>query len=230
MIRLEPVLTAERFFEDFFAARPSGQDEPRAGVPKLLHLAVFPTDCPDVRPRPGRCCGDLEMSISSVSVVAGSDRATFQFAATPAMPDSGGLNSPYYAAHDVLRKAGRIGDLAVRETLVGGPWPVGVETPAGTMTLGLSRGAMATSGRDVRRWRRGGEELHHLINPATGRPAKTDLVRVTVVASTAVDAEVLAKSLFLAGERDAVCEADELGVPAVLVTQDGRSVLAGGLE
>jgi FAD:protein FMN transferase len=121
------------------------------------------------------------------------------------------------------------GDLAVRGRLGGGPWPVGVETPQGAVTLALDGGAMATTGRDRRCWRRNGQECHHLIDPATGRPAAVDLLRVTVVAGTAVEAEVLAKSFFLAGERGAVRAADKLRVPCVLVAEDERVVLAGGL-
>jgi thiamine biosynthesis lipoprotein ApbE len=48
---------------------------------------------------------------------------------------------------------------------------------------------------------------------------------VTVVASSAVEAEVLAKNLFLAGENDAAAA----GVPALLVMVDGRTRLVGGL-
>ena len=83
------------------------------------------------------------------------------------------------------------GDLAVR----GGSWPVG----AGGVTLLLESGAIATSGRDRRHWRRNGEERHHLIDPRTGRPAETGLRSVTVVAPSAVEAEVLAKVAFLGG-------------------------------
>jgi thiamine biosynthesis lipoprotein len=111
------------------------------------------------------------------------------------------------------------GDLAVRGDR---PWPVGVEDGP---TLELTRGAIATSGRDRRHWRRGAEERHHLIDPSTGRPAQTDLVRVTVVASSAVEADVLAKTLFLSGEREAAAA----GVPALLVCADGRKRLVGGL-
>jgi FAD:protein FMN transferase len=117
------------------------------------------------------------------------------------------------------------GDLAVR----GGVWPVGLETADGIITLQLESGAIATSGRDRRRWRRGGEEQHHLIDPATGAPARTDLLRVTVVAPDAVQAEVWAKALLLAGEAEAVREAEERGLPAVLVTEDDRTTLCGGL-
>jgi len=118
------------------------------------------------------------------------------------------------------------GDVAA----AGRPWPVGVETPAASITLELDGGALATSGRDRRTWRRGGREHHHLVDPSTGLPAAGDLLRVTAAAPTAADAEVLAKALFLAGDAGrAAAEADEGGVPAVLVSCDGTTTLAGGL-
>ena len=117
------------------------------------------------------------------------------------------------------------GDLAVRS----GSWPVGVETRDGTLTLELTRGAIATSGSDRRRWSTTEGEAHHLIDPRTGAPSESDLLRVTVVGRTAVEAEVLAKSLYLAGAEQARREADEQGLPAVLTLVDGRDVLAGSL-
>jgi thiamine biosynthesis lipoprotein len=115
------------------------------------------------------------------------------------------------------------GDVAVRGLPPAGVWSVAVDE---SITLGITRGGVATSGRDRRRWRRNGMELHHLIDPATGAPAETDLLRVTAVGDDAVDAEVLAKTLFIAGEREAI----ESPVPAVVVTADGRTVVSRGLE
>ncbi len=122
------------------------------------------------------------------------------------------------------------GDLRIAGPPRDEPWPVGVEVPGEPLVLGLAGGAVATSGRDRRRWRRGGRELHHLIDPARGRPAVSDLRSVTVIAARAHQAEVLAKSLFLRGARGARDEAERSGVPAVLVTDAGRVVLTGGLS
>jgi thiamine biosynthesis lipoprotein len=105
------------------------------------------------------------------------------------------------------------GDLAVR----GGSWPVGVTDD---LTLELTHGGIATSGRDRRRWLRGGKERHHLIDPSTGRPAEATPLRVTVVAGSAAAAEVAAKAAFLGAEID---------LPHVVVTDDGHTILAGGL-
>jgi thiamine biosynthesis lipoprotein len=136
---------------------------------------------------------------------------------------------------DILGAAGPClvsggGDLAVRGLPSSGSWPVEVETSEGPVTFSVTTGAVVTSSRDCRSWRRGGKELHHLIDPFTGQPAETGLLRVTVVAGSAVEGEIAAKALFLAGEHDAVREANERHVPALLVTQDGRTVWAGGLR
>ena len=147
--------------------------------------------------------------------------------------DLGGIAKGYAVdrVSDLLEKAGPClvnagGDLATRRHA----WPVGVETPDGMLTLELGDGALATSGIDRRRWQTADGEAHHLIDPARGRPAETDLLRVTVVASNAVEADVLAKALFLAGAERAEAEANELATPTVLVTKAGRTVLAGGLQ
>ena len=147
--------------------------------------------------------------------------------------DLGGIGKGYACerAAEILATAGPClvnagGDIATRA----GAWTVSVETAAEPLTLELSgSSALATSGRDLRRWHRGGRELHHLIDPATGLPSASDLLRATAVADDAIDAEVTAKALFLAGADPARAEADRLGIPALLVTQDGRTILAGGL-
>ncbi len=137
--------------------------------------------------------------------------------------DLGGIAKGYAVdrATGILAQSGPAlvnagGDLAGRGRL----WPVGVETGDGELTLGLEDHALATSGRDRRRWRRGGIEAHHLIDPATGAPAEARYLRVTVTAPTTVEAEIQAKAVFLGAEPEG---------PAVLITADGRTLLAGGL-
>jgi thiamine biosynthesis lipoprotein len=163
------------------------------------------------------------------------DRETSRIRLDPGVKlDLGGIAKGYAvdralgmlaAAGPALVDAG--GDIAV----TGRPWPVGVDTSEGTITLELSDGALATSGCDRRRWGGPEGERHHLIDPSTGRPADGELLRVTVAAAKALEAEVLAKALFLAGSaRAAAAEADELGIPAVLVSREGPTVLAGGVS
>jgi len=118
------------------------------------------------------------------------------------------------------------GDLAA----AGRVWPIAVEAAGGAITLGLEDGGVATTGRDRRTWVQGGEARHHLIDPRTGAPAGGDVQTVTVVADCAAEAEVLAKTLFLAGDSQrALDEAERSGIPTVLVTSAGEVLRAGGL-
>lgn len=172
---------------------------------------------------PIACAGDVSVDRRSGSIALGPGVTL----------DLGGI-AKGYAADRALRILSAHGPALVDAggdvAAAGSQWPVGVETPSGTLTLEIRDGALATSGRDRRRWTGPDGERHHLIDPETGRPAEGDLLRVTAYAETALEAEVHAKSLFLAGDAEhAAAEADETGVPAVLVTRDSCTLLAGGL-
>lgn len=84
--------------------------------------------------------------------------------------------------------------------------------------LVLDAGAAATSGIGRRSWRTGGGVAHHLIDPATGRPAWTGVVQATAFAPTALEAEILAKTALLRGPQDG---RDALEHGGVLVLADG---------
>ena len=83
------------------------------------------------------------------------------------------------------------------------PYEVQVEHPLTGETIRsvrLGSGGIATSGLNVRVWRDGhGGYAHHLLDPATGRPAWTGLVGVTALASSALEAETLSKMALLSG-------------------------------
>ena len=81
------------------------------------------------------------------------------------------------------------GDVAVRGGAV-------VGLPGGD-SVRLEDGGLATSGSTRRQWLRGGELQHHLIDPRTGRPARSRWTQVTVAASSCVAADVAAKAAFL---------------------------------
>ena len=121
------------------------------------------------------------------------------------------------------------GDIAVRGAHDGEPWPVEVMHGDDPRVVGLRRGGMATSGTDRRRWRRGGTEMHHVIDPVTGRPSTTDLLRVTALADDAATAEAWATALLVAGGERAGAEAHAHGITAVLVGTDGTITTTGDL-
>lgn len=68
----------------------------------------------------------------------------------------------------------------------------------------LTEGGVATSGIGKRSWiGPDGSPAHHLLDPATGRPAFTGIVQATALAPTALAAEVAAKAAVLSGPDDA---------------------------
>jgi FAD:protein FMN transferase len=244
--RLEQVMSRFREDSELSQLNRDGQLEASAALAEVVRLAV------DAR---GRTGGRFDPTVHDALVEAGYDRTFDDVAADgEAAPraarcggavtvegqrielepgfrlDLGGIGKGYAAerAAELLALAGPClvsagGDVAVRGLPPAGVWTVAVDD---RITLGLSRGGVATSGRDRRRWRRAGKDVHHLIDPRTGAPAETDLLRVTAVGDDAIDAEVLAKTLFLAGEDEARAST----VAAVLVTGDGRTLFSRGLE
>jgi FAD:protein FMN transferase len=127
------------------------------------------------------------------------------------------------------------GDIAVRAA-TGESWEVGVGDPrddgAVLAVLRLSGGpfggrsyGVATSGTSVHRWGPAGDGRHHLIDPTTGGPARSDVVQATVVASSAREAEAYAKTIVILGAAsglDLVERSDALG--AIVLLGDGRAV------
>ena len=87
------------------------------------------------------------------------------------------------------------------------PFDVLVEHPVSRRKPHLFRlasGGVATSGINVRAWRRpDGSAAHHLIDPSTGEPCWTGLIGVTALAGTALEAETLAKAALLSGPEGA---------------------------
>lgn len=80
----------------------------------------------------------------------------------------------------------------------GGRWRIAIADPrkqdSMLDSLELEQGAVATSGRDTRRFGPG-RALHHLIDPETRAPAVDGPLAVTVVADAATDAEAYATAV-----------------------------------
>jgi len=86
-------------------------------------------------------------------------------------------------------------------------------------TFELAAGGVATSGIGKRRWLDPqGRPAHHLLDPATGRPAFTGVVQATALAPTAAQAEALSKAAVLSGP----------GAAERILAAGGVLVLEGG--
>jgi len=121
------------------------------------------------------------------------------------------------------------GDTAVAGAPPGGGWRIRVqdmtglpeETPDGpSQVVAIRDGGLATSSTAARRWHHGGDLLHHILDPRTGRPAAPVWRTVSVAAATCADANTAATAAIIRGDQAPAWLAS-LQLPARLVTQDG---------
>ena len=124
------------------------------------------------------------------------------------------------------------GDIALAGTVPDGGWriSVGDDSAADPRDLdevvALAGGAIATSSTTVRRWRRDGAELHHIVDPRTGAPATGPWRTATVVAATCTDANAAATAAIIRGA-DAPAWLARFGLAARLVAHDGSITRVG---
>ena len=85
---------------------------------------------------------------------------------------------------------------------------------------------LATSSTVVRRWRRDGVWLHHLLDPLTGLPAVGPWRTVTVAAGSCLDADIASTATVVLGDRGGPWLAGT-GLSARLVDTSGRVVRLG---
>jgi thiamine biosynthesis lipoprotein ApbE len=136
-----------------------------------------------------------------------------------------------HAAHEacdcgVLLAIG--GDIATAGAAPTGGWRIrvtddhraGPEAPG--QTIAMLAGGLATSSTVTRRWRHGGAEMHHIIDPATGAPAVGAWRTVSVAAADCTDANIASTATLVRGDDRAAAWLEHCGLPARLVDRHGE--------
>ncbi len=132
------------------------------------------------------------------------------------------------ARHSTACAVSAGGDMALIGLPEGEPaWAVGLEDPLDPSrdltVLRVGPGAVATSSIAKRRWMKGDQVQHHLIDPRTGKPAQTDWLSVTVICLEAAVAEVFAKALLIAGpEQAGSLDTDAHNIVFIAVDKQGK--------
>jgi thiamine biosynthesis lipoprotein len=107
-------------------------------------------------------------------------------------------------------------------------WAVGIDNvDLGGGAALLAGGALATSSTLRRRWSRGGDSQHHLLDPLSGLPLEGELVQATVTAASCRQAEVAAKVAMLGTMAEASAFVLQHGLTAALVTRAGDQLRVG---
>lgn len=121
----------------------------------------------------------------------------------------------------------------------GSDWRIAVKDPADTErylgVLTASDAFIVTSGIYERFFEENGARYHHIIDPATGRPAESGLVSVTVVCENGAWADALSTACFVLGKDGAMALRASLAAQGtafdlILVTDDGCVGYTDGLS
>ncbi len=123
------------------------------------------------------------------------------------------------------------GDIAVAGAIPPDGWPVLVTDDsraavADGQVIAIRGGGLATSSTTVRRWRAGGVEHHHIIDPRTGAPAAESWRTVSVAAPTCLEANTFATAAVVLGS-DAPRWLMQHRIAARLVRADGAVETVG---
>ena len=134
--------------------------------------------------------------------------------------------------HDFLIQAG--GDMYAAGHRDGQPWRIGIQDPRGSggrafARVAVSDSTVSTSGDYERAFVKDGVRYHHIIDPATGEPAR-GCRSTTVLTGQAVVADALSKSVFLLGVDRGMALFERLHVEAVVVTTKNEVLVTPGLK
>lgn len=210
------------------SARSRGNFEP--GLAPLVELWGFDSGIPEASGLPSDAAIDAAVaSLRGIAALEIVDRRVV--AREPGIAlDLGGIAKgaavahalellEHHGIHDALVNAG--GDLAV----IGGPaaedrpWRVGIRHPRGDGLLGiidLDHGEAAFTSGDYERFvEQQGRRMHHVLDPATGRPVMHTQA-VTVISDDPVLADAAATALFVAGPAAWQDDAAALGIEYAL--------------
>lgn len=194
-----------------------------------LVLRRGPAPVLERRPASGWRSVDLDRERSGIRLAPGTE---LDLGATAKAFAADRIARSTHAATSVPVLVSLGGDIAVAGPAPDGGWPVLVtDDSRGLGTAGqvvaIFDGGLATSSTTVRRWRAGGVEVHHIVDPATGAPADETWRTVSVTAATCVAANTASTAAIVLGHSAPAWLAAR-GLAARLVRPDGAIVRVGG--
>lgn len=127
------------------------------------------------------------------------------------------------------------GDIYVAGMKDGRPWRLAIQDPRGPANrtfaeLDLSDGTFSTTGDYERAFVKHGTRYHHILDPATGEPAR-GARSVTIVANRAVLADGLSTGVFILGADAGMALIERLpDVEGVIVSDTNAVLISSGLR
>ena len=166
------------------------------------------------------------------------DAKTVQFTKPGMQIELGGIAKGYAGdrVREILQTAGVRGAIAdlggnivTLPSKSGKPYRIGLQDPSRPRgsyftTVEPAGGSVVTSGPYERQFVVDGTVYHHILDPATGYPARTGLQSVTVLSDDGTLADALSTALFVLGADKGAELARQLGVQAIFLTDENQMI------
>jgi FAD:protein FMN transferase len=125
------------------------------------------------------------------------------------------------------------GDIAVAGTPPPDGWSIGIAVDSATgpddvdQVVAIRHGGLASSSTEVRAWQMGSAQMHHIVDPATGRCSSPYWRLVSAVGASCVDANALSTAAVVWGDK-ALERLRPFGQAVRLLRHDGEVFVLGG--
>lgn len=97
-------------------------------------------------------------------------------------------------------------------------------------SLPITNQAVVTSGVYERYFQKDGVCYHHILDLSTGSPANSGLSSVTAIGASAMESDILAKTVLLLGIKEGIKLLRQCSAEAVLITDEQKVYVTSGLK
>lgn len=213
-ISVYPIVKAWGFTSDSYRVPPDEE------LKRLLGFVGYSRISVDTRANTVSLDPEMEIDLGSMGKGYAGDRATEK------MKETGVTSALLNLGGDILalgtKPDGSLWRIAVRDPLDSGKY-LGI--------ISADNKAVATSGGYERYFEQDGKVYRHIIDPATGYPADSGVISVTVIGENGAVCDGLSTSLFVMGLESAAEYWKSCGeFDAIIVTDNGEVHITQGIE
>ncbi|SHK13492.1 FAD:protein FMN transferase [Tepidibacter formicigenes] len=136
--------------------------------------------------------------------------------------------------HAVINLGGNV--FAYGDKPDGTPWKIAIQNPFSPRgnyigIVSISNKTVVTSGVYERFFEKDGKRYHHILDSDTGYPVENNLVGVSIIANSSIDADSLSTVAFSLGLDEGLKLIEELeNIDAIFVTKDSEIYVTSGLK
>jgi thiamine biosynthesis lipoprotein len=115
----------------------------------------------------------------------------------------------------------------------GTPWKVGIQNPTkergvSVGTILLDQDVLVTSGVNERFFIQNGIRYHHILDPRTCEPSRSNVLSVTAAGGSGMDLDGITTALFVLGMENGIKLANQLGLEALYLMENGEIIATKG--